>query len=1215
MVRSEKAENSKLTYNKKIYNKMTTCEICNTKIKNFKIHVRSNKHMKNTNQSLLNLNYFDDKKKLCSMCNKSVLNLKIHEKSKIHQRNSMQCDYKNCREGIQGNFKAYCYTNINIIDPRTFINNMMSTIENKIQDQNWKNLKLSLSLHVEFYKNLPDGRKQMINNWFNSGSMTSITNNSQIKDTIHVMINKIEEKICKFTRKGSGWIIKKLLDFEIKVAKYKPLRASSYIETPSKYKNPKFGLINIQNKNDNECFKWCIARSECLDEDNVHRLSTKVREASKKYNWKGIEFPVQLKQISKFENQNDVSVNVFGLDDKEILYPLRITKIEKTKHVDLLLISDNENTHYLLMKHLSPFINKKHENKTYPCRFCLHSFYKKELLDKHLPECSIHTPVRMELSEGQVQFRLHYKQFKHPFVIYADFESTLQKIHTTQPNPKESYTINLQKHRPNSWCCYTKCDVDEYSKFKIYEGENASKTFVEYLISESKRIYELLQINEPMNLTSEEKISHQNSDRCYVCKREYTENDFKVRDHNHLTGEYRGPAHRSCNLQIREPKFVPIIMHNLSKYDAHLFVKDFGLVDGQLKAIPQTDETYISFSQYIKVGEITVSKSINMELRFIDSFRFMSSSLAKLASNLSDENFKNLSKYYQDDQFKLLRKKGVYPYDWMDDILKFNYEKLPNKEKFYSMLNNEDISNEDYKHAQNIWKKFKCKTFRDYHMLYLKSDTLLLADVFENFRTTCLDTYKLDPARYFTSPGLSWDALLKETKVKLDLLKDPDMLLMIEKGIRGGISTITHRYAKANNPYIQESYDKNKPHSYITYLDANNLYGWAMSQYLPTGKFKWVKNVNDIDVLDIDDEARKGYILEVDLEYPKELHDLHNDYPLAAENLELDKVSKLVPNLNNKEKYVIHYRNLKQCLSLGLKLKKVHRILEFDQSDWMKSYIELNTNKRKEAKNEFEKDFYKLMNNSVFGKTMENIRNRVDVQLVKNKEQAQKLVNKPNFESFKIFSENLIACHMKKTKLRFDKPIYVGMSILELSKTLMYDFHYNHIKNKYNEKAKLLFTDTDSLCYYIQTKDIYKDMKKDKQLFDTSDYPKDHKLYSEKNKKVLGKMKDETAGKLITEFVGLRAKLYAFKTLENKEIKKAKGVKKSVINQAINIEDYKRALFENETVYRKMNTIQSKKHDVFTTQINKISLSSNDDKRYILENNINTLALGHYRIS
>ena len=382
-----------------------------------------------------------------------------------------------------------------------------------------------------------------------------------------------------------------------------------------------------------------------------------------------------------------------------------------------------------------------------------------------------------------------------------------------------------------------------------------------------------------------------------------------------------------------------------------------------------------------------------------------------------------------------------------------------------------------------------------------------------------------------------------------------------------------------------------------------------MSQSLPTGNFKWLRK----DAI-LESNSEKGYILEVDLEYPKELHDLHNDYPLAAENIVIDKVSKLTPNLYNKEKYIIHYSALKQCIDLGLKLTKVHRILEFDQSKWMKPYIDLNTEKRQAAKNDFEKDFYKLMNNSVFGKTMENIRNRVDVQLVKNKEQAQKLVNKPNFESFKIFSKNLIAIHMKKTKLRFDKPTYVGMSILELSKTLMYDFHYNHIKNKYHNKAQLLFTDTDSLCYHIVTEDIYKDMKKDKMLFDTSNYSKDHKLYSNENNKVIGKMKDETGGKPIVEFVGLRAKLYAYKTIDNIEEKKAKGIKKKVVEQTINLKDYKRCLFEGKLVHRTMNIIQSKNHKVYTKEINKIALCGKDDKRYIQENNINTLALGHYKI-
>ena len=248
----------------------------------------------------------------------------------------------------------------------------------------------------------------------------------------------------------------------------------------------------------------------------------------------------------------------------------------------------------------------------------------------------------------------------------------------------------------------------------------------------------------------------------------------------------------------------------------------------------------------------------------------------------------------------------------------------------------------------------------------------------------------------------------------------------------------------------------------------------------------------------------------------------------------------------NKKKYVIHYENLKQYLSLGLKLNKIHRRIKLEGSQWLEKYITLNTELRTAAANEFEKDFFKLMNNSVFGKTMENIRNRVDIRLVNNKKQAEKLSAKPNFYHCNIFSEDLVAIHMKKTKLVFNKPVYLGMCILDLSKTLMYDFHYNYIKQKYGDKAKLLFTDTDSLMYEIQTEDFYKGISSGvKQRFDTSDYPPDHPsgIPSGLNKKVIGMFKDE-GGKVIDEFVGLRAKLYLYKMFEGEESKKCKGVKK-----------------------------------------------------------------------
>ena len=330
--------------------------------------------------------------------------------------------------------------------------------------------------------------------------------------------------------------------------------------------------------------------------------------------------------------------------------------------------------------------------------------------------------------------------------------------------------------------------------------------------------------------------------------------------------------------------------------------------------------------------------------------------------------------------------------------------------------------------------------------------------------------------------------------------------------MRGGISYIANRYGKANNKYMK-SYNEGAFSKYIIYLDANNLYGWAMSQYLPTGCFKWLspKQIEKINLGKYTENSKKGMILEVDLEYPQELHDLHNDYPLGPEKVKVTDemlsnyckkiqkkfhistglVQKLIPTLSNKEKYVLHYRNLQLYLDLGLKLKKVHRVLEFNQSPWLKQYIDFNTQKRTNAKNSFEKDFFKLMNNSVFGKTMENIRKRVDIRLVTDEKKLLKMTSKPTFVSSKIFNENLVAVHKIKETLTLNRPAYVGMCILDLSKTLMYDFHYNYIKNKYGDKAKLLFTDTDSLTYEIEAEDVYQDFWNDKDRFDNSDYPED----------------------------------------------------------------------------------------------------------------------------
>ena len=496
----------------------------------------------------------------------------------------------------------------------------------------------------------------------------------------------------------------------------------------------------------------------------------------------------------------------------------------------------------------------------------------------------------------------------------------------------------------------------------------------------------------------------------------------------------------------------------------------------------------------------------------------------------------------------------------------------------------------------------------------MRSDTLLLADVFENFRNVCLSNYELDPAHFVSLPGLAWQACLKKTNVELELLTDYDMLLMIEEGIRGGMCHAVHRYAKANNKYMRD-YDKNKEPSYIQYLDANNLYGAAMSEKLPMNGFKWVSDISEINekfIKSYNKNSDKGYILEVDVDYPSKLRKLHSDMPFLPERMIIDKTKKLVRNLHDKKNYVVHISALKQALDHGLKLRKVHRVIEFNQKAWLKEYIDVNTELRKKASNDFEQDFFKLMNNAVFGKTMENVRKHRDIKLVKTDHRTNKLVSKPNYHTMKLIEENLSIIEMKKFKVKMNKPIYLGLGILEISKIIMYEFWYDYVKNKYGNKARLCYMDTDSFVINIKTNDFYEDISQDvNERFDTSNYTFDRPLPKGINKKVIGLMKDELGGGIITEFVTLRPKTYSYITNDFTELKKAKGTKKCVVKKMLRFSDYKKCIFGNEPMLKSQQRFKSENHEVYTENINKIALSSNDDKRIVALDRIASYPYGY----
>ena len=444
------------------------------------------------------------------------------------------------------------------------------------------------------------------------------------------------------------------------------------------------------------------------------------------------------------------------------------------------------------------FNKTKHANKKHFCMYCLQNFTTEQILFKHKDNCMVvngKQAIRMPKErENIVQFKNHQRQMLAPFVIHADFEAITEKIQECEPNNNKSYTDKYQKHASCSYgykvvCCYD----NKYTKqVKIYQGEEPIKKFIEEMLNAVQYCEKIIKtkFKKPLKMSSEDEQHFNAAIECHIWH----------------------------------------YFHNLRGYDSHFIMQEIGTIGKEyelyINCIPNNMEKYMAFM-------------LGKHLVFLDSFQFMSSSLDRLLANLPKDKFKYTSEVFKKEKLELMTQKGVYPYDYMDSFERFNETQLPSKDDFFSQITQDAITDEQYCHATKVWGTFNLQTMGDYHDLYLKSDILLLADVFENFRSTCLQYYKLDPCHYYTSPGLSWDAMLKMTDIKLELMTDIDMFQFIEKGTRGGISYIANRYGEANNKYMKE-YNKEKPSKYIMYLDANNFFGYAMSQYLPTGGFKWL---------------------------------------------------------------------------------------------------------------------------------------------------------------------------------------------------------------------------------------------------------------------------------------------------------------------------------------------------------------------------------------
>ncbi|EFA11742.1 hypothetical protein TcasGA2_TC005292 [Tribolium castaneum] len=985
---------------------------------------------------------------------------------------------------FKGRIRSGFISNIHIKDPAIFLTRAYKSFVLKIKKELAKSM---LKVNVVFSGNFIQPSTLEID------LKTFATRNNHIDSTTNIrewyhenVVSVILNKLESFAEKDSGWALYEILGLKVNINQYDPIKFgnnSSFVEVPNFIKK-KHCIINVQN-NDQFCFLWSVVSALYPVKNNPHRTSS-YPNFENVLRYDNISFPITIRDIEKFEIMNNLSINLYCIEEKNKIFPARLSTYNKNNDkniptINLLMLPtnnmDEEETHhnkklyyhFVWIKHLSRLLSHQlstHEHKTFICERCLNYFTTEDILTKHKIHCQKLNQYSVSLPrDTSLKFKNHLYKKKVPFVIYADLESILVKCSQIDNNI-HSKTIPHQKHIACSIAYYLKCSFDDsLSKFQLYRNQDCIQWFVKELKDIAEQCDKIFKNKLPMEkLSYDQERSYKESNVCHICNKTIESDQIKVRDHNHLTGKFRGPAHQRCNLNYQDSYTIPVVFHNLSGYDAHFIIKE------------------------------------------------LSTAFA----------------------------------------------------------------------------------------------------------------------------GLTFDAMLKSTGICLELLSDIDMIMFIERGIRGGVSQCSNRYAKANNHYMKDGYNSNEELSYLMYFDVNNLYGAAMSQYLPYGNFRFLEDFNITEILNTSDTSNDGYIIECDLEYPTPLHDLHSDLPLAPQHLKppnsKSKLEKLLLTLFPKINYIVHYRNLKMYLRLGLKITKVHRVLTFNQSPWLKEYIDLNTRLRQQSQNEFEKDFFKLMINAIYGKCMENVRKHKDIRIVTRwdgRYGMRDLISKPNFHSSVIFEEDMSIVEMNKLNVVLNKPIYVGFCILDISKIFIYEFHYDYIKNKFGNNAKLLYTDTDSLIYHFKTEDIYKNIKEDIHRFDTSDYKLDNKFNIElKNKKCPGLMKDENHGKIMLEFVGLRSKMY-FYTVDSdtedeehdydevgpaikrkKFVKKSKGCTKSSIKH-ITFNDYKKCLFDLDIFRSTQRLIRSKKHSVYSIKQEKVVLSPYDDKRILLRNTTDTRPWGY----
>ena len=1014
------------------------------------------------------------------------------------------------------------------------------------------------------------------------------------------------------------------------------LSGRGFFQLPDKLKRMK-AVINVNV--DKDCLKYALLSILHYSDITINRQRpSKYEPWLDELDFSDIDISeVHIKHVSKIEKLNNIKINIHVWEKGQLLGCIyNDNKVLAPKTINLLLVVGNDgNKHYCGIPSLSRLYHhtKSTNNQQHMCERCIRSFSTKEHLEQHFQWCA-RGRLQIEQTPKYTKFAYNafHKELRPVKAIYADIESYIKDgIH--YPAAIASY---------ETWHPHLATQRQDSTKINTWCGEDCIVDFLRYLDDMAH-----IQHRHDNKMTRLGKIlttqQERDFDRCTQCSRCNTQFDDKkhkkVRDHDHITGEFRSTLCHSCNTKLYlTRRTLPVIFHNFKCYDAHQIIKH-GIgkfKHWQLSVIPQTKEKYMTLTARIPVDQTQEGKLVYFNVVFRDSYQFMPSSLANLTNNLDAFPYTEMLKRdYPKLTDDVIKRKGVFPYSYFDSLSKLQETSLPPQMDFKNDLNGEECSEEDYHFAQRAWLEFDCQSFGDYLMVYLKLDVLLLACVFEKFRQKTLEQDGLDPVHFVSLPGLTFLSAFKMTGEHIDLLNDLEMYTFFERGIRGGMTFVNKHIVRRES--IAHNHVECIQH--LSYIDQNNLYGSSLSKPLPHSEFSWVEDLsgftNDF-ILNLDEKGEWGYTLEVNLDYPEHLHCKTSDFPLAPEsgsitedmftdfmlahyqltnpNTKYKPSRKLLLTQYNREHYIVHYAVLKFYLKMGLILSKVHRVIKYKQKSWLKDFINYNSNQRALSSNDFDKAFYKLKNNALFGKTMQDVRKEINYKLITSEEKLIKLANSPFFHDRDLITDDIVGVHMMKSKVTLDKPIFVGQAVLDYSKLEMYNLFYDILPHcPLIKKLQLVGGDTDSFFLTIATEphitlsDVFSNLA---QYIDTSNYPTSHPMYSNVNKAKLGCFKDETAGKELQEMILLRPKMYSMKYMQtDTAIKRAKGISKHII-QKMKHDNFKEAFEEKKTTRVQMTILQSKQHTIRTTTFNKRALSAFEDKRCWLSEN-ESLPHGH----